>query len=36
MRKHQDEAAEGKEGDDTTPDLLLKHSSETFTTYVQK
>jgi hypothetical protein len=33
IRTHQDEAAEGEE-EDTTPDLLLKHSDATPVTYV--
>jgi hypothetical protein len=34
-RRHRGEATEGEEGD-ATPDLLLKHSNETFATYVRK
>jgi hypothetical protein len=32
-RKHRGEAVEGEKGE-VTPDLLLKHPNETFTTYV--
>jgi hypothetical protein len=32
-RRHRGEVAEGEEGD-ATPDLLLKHSDVTLTTYV--
>jgi hypothetical protein len=32
-RRHRDEVAEGEEGD-ATPDLLLKYSDATLTTYV--